>query len=150
MRFLVGPLCTALLIAAMGCSQVFDFERARRILRRSAPPTVPVRFEAQLADLPAPEGLRAASGELRRVPLRWEPLLAGDIAGYVVERAASREGAFEQRVTLGGRLTTTHVDACAHSPTLGDTRGDCHAHSNVSRTRGGPRLGFSAGDRTHA
>ena len=112
MRYLVGALCTALLSAATGCSQVFDFERAKRMLRRSPPPTAPALFAAPLADLPAPHGLRATSGELRRVPLRWDPLLAGDIAGYVVEGSDHPEGPFNQLVTLAGRLTTTHVDAC--------------------------------------
>jgi hypothetical protein len=116
MRFLTGALCLTLLSAATGCSQVFDFERAKRMLRRSPPPTAPALFAATLADLPAPHGLRATSGELRQVPLRWEPLLAGDIAGYVIERSASREGPFDQLATLAGPLTTTHVDACTPPP----------------------------------
>jgi hypothetical protein len=116
MRFLAGALCIALLSTATGCSQVFDFERAKRMLRRSPPPTAPALFASALADLPAPHGLRATSGELRQVPLRWEPLLAGDIAGYVIERSDSREGPFDQLATLAGRLTTTHIDACAPPP----------------------------------
>jgi len=62
------------------------------------------------ADLPAPEGLRAASGELRLVPLVWEPQLVGDIGGYVVERAPERDGHFEQLGRIRGRLTTTYLD----------------------------------------
>jgi fibronectin type 3 domain-containing protein len=62
------------------------------------------------ADLQAPEGLRAASGELRMVPLKWEPLLVGDVGGYVVERASERDGRFEQLARIPGRLTTTYLD----------------------------------------
>ncbi len=62
------------------------------------------------ADLPAPEGLRATSGELRMVPLKWEPLLVGDIGGYVIERAAERDGPFERLTKISGRLTTTYLD----------------------------------------
>jgi fibronectin type 3 domain-containing protein len=62
------------------------------------------------ADLPAPEGLRATSGELRMVPLKWEPLLTGDIGGYVIERAAERDGHFEQIAKVSKRLTTTYLD----------------------------------------
>jgi len=66
--------------------------------------------EDLVADLPAPESLRAVSGELRLVPLTWEPLLLGDVGGYVVERAPSREGPFETLAQLSGRLATTYVD----------------------------------------
>jgi len=62
------------------------------------------------ADLPAPEGLHAISGELRMVPLKWEPLLVGDVAGYVVERASERDGSFEQLAKIPGRLTTAYLD----------------------------------------
>jgi len=68
-------------------------------------------FDAEpAADLPAPDGLRAISGELRIVPLKWEPVLVGDVGGYVIERASEREGRFEQRAKVAGRLTTTFVD----------------------------------------
>jgi hypothetical protein len=62
------------------------------------------------ADLPTPENLRAISGELRAVPLAWEPLLAGDVAGYRVERAAAPEGPFEILAEVQGRLSTLYVD----------------------------------------
>jgi hypothetical protein len=62
------------------------------------------------ADLQAPEGLHAASGELRMVPVKWEPLLVGDVGGYVVERAPERDGLFEQLARIPGHLTTTYLD----------------------------------------
>jgi hypothetical protein len=62
------------------------------------------------ADLQAPEGLHATSGELRMVPVKWEPLLVGDVGGYVIERAPERDGRFEQLASIPGRLTTTYLD----------------------------------------
>jgi fibronectin type 3 domain-containing protein len=73
--------------------------------REETPPEVPELSVEPTADLPAPEGLRAISGELRMVPLKWEPLLVGDIGGYVVERAPARDGHFEQLARVSGRLT---------------------------------------------
>jgi fibronectin type 3 domain-containing protein len=66
--------------------------------------------EEPAADLQAPEGLRAASGELRMVPLKWEPLTTGDVGGYVVERASERDGHFEELTRIPGRLATTYLD----------------------------------------
>ena len=34
----------------------------------------PALHRSPHADLPSPEGLRAGSGELRSVPLKWDPL----------------------------------------------------------------------------
>jgi hypothetical protein len=76
---------------------------------REAGPKVS-EFAAESADLQAPEGLHAISGELRMVPLKWEPLLVGDVGGYVVERASKRDGSFEQLARIPGRLTTTYLD----------------------------------------
>ena len=78
--------------------------------QRETPPEVSELAVDPAADLQAPEGLRAASGELRMVPLKWEPLLVGDVGGYVVERAAERDGRFEQLARIPGRLTTTYLD----------------------------------------
>jgi fibronectin type 3 domain-containing protein len=75
-----------------------------------APPDVAEFSATFTADLPAPEGLSATSGELRAIPLKWEPLLVGDIGGYVVERAAERDGHFEELVRIPGRLETIYVD----------------------------------------
>ena len=44
------------------------------------------------------------------VPLKWEPLLVGDVGGYLVERASERDGLFEQLARIPGRLTTTFID----------------------------------------
>jgi len=78
--------------------------------REEAPPEVSEFSVEPTADLPAPEGLGATSGELRMVPLKWEPLWMGDIGGYVVERAPARDGHFEQLARVSERLTTTYLD----------------------------------------
>jgi len=44
------------------------------------------------------------------IPLKWEPLLVGDIDGYVIERAPDRDGHFERLARIPGRLTTTYLD----------------------------------------
>ncbi len=75
-----------------------------------APPEVSELAVEPTADLQAPEGLHATSGELRMVPLKWEPLLVDDVGGYVVERASERDGHFEQLARIPGRLTTTYLD----------------------------------------
>lgn len=95
---------------ASGCQTAFDLERARGLFEREEAPPVPVLVEAPEPTLPAPEGLRATTGELRRVPLRWDPVLDGDVAGYVVERAPGDEGPFERVAVLPGRFQTAWVD----------------------------------------
>lgn len=70
------------------------------------------------ATIPAPDGLRAASGELRAIPLKWDPMFRRDVAGYLVERAAAREGPFRRVARIEGRLVTATLD---RSETDGET-----------------------------
>jgi fibronectin type 3 domain-containing protein len=100
------------LLALAACSASLDVDRARRVLRPPRPPEVPPLVEAA-ADLPAPEGLRATSGELRAVPLQWDPLLTPRVAGYAVERAASPDGTFVRIGALIGNAETAFVDGGA-------------------------------------
>ena len=106
----------ALAVALSGCGVSLDLERARRLLRGSAEPALPVLRESPPAQLPAPEGLRASSGELRKVPLQWDPLLRGDVGGYVIERSLERNGRFERIAAVAGRATTAYVDTGASAP----------------------------------
>ena len=106
-RTLRGAWAIALGLSLSGCA--IDFGWLSRA-EREAPPEVSELAVEPAADLQAPEGLRAASGELRMVPLKWEPLLVGDVGGYVVERASERDGRFEQLARIPGRLTTTYLD----------------------------------------
>jgi len=102
-----GIWAIALGLSLSGCAMDFGWPH----LTREEAPTGVAEFSAEPgADLPAPEGLRATSGELRMIPLKWEPLLVGDIAGYLVERASERDGRFEPLARVPDRLTTTYID----------------------------------------
>jgi hypothetical protein len=97
----------ALGVLATGCASGIDWPSI------SWPESIsetPALREEPAADLAAPENLRATSGELRSVPLKWEPLLTGDVAGYLVERSPTREGPFERIAQIPGHLATTYVD----------------------------------------
>jgi fibronectin type 3 domain-containing protein len=56
------------------------------------------------------------SGELRKVPLKWDPLLAGDVGGYLVERAPTRAGPFARLAPIAGALATTYIDHITSAP----------------------------------
>jgi fibronectin type 3 domain-containing protein len=76
-------------------------------------------------DLSAPRDLEARSGELRKIPLTWTPLLSGDVAGYLVERSDDGEQ-FERISSVAGRFSSTFVDgedsrAAADEPADGAT-----------------------------
>ncbi len=109
-----GACATALGLLLSGCAT--DFAWLPTAGRESSPDVTEVALESTV-DLQAPEGLRAASGELRMIPLKWEPLLVGDVGGYVVERAAERDGPFEELARIPRRLTTTYLDRNTVPPT---------------------------------
>ena len=125
-------LVTTLVLAGTGCQSALDTERARRFFEREPRPEVPelVEVAEDEATLPVPGGLRATAGLLRRVPLRWDPVLDGDVAGYVVERAPGPEAAFQRVAVLPGRFRTLWIDEgsdlsakpdrAAATPGLGD------------------------------
>ena len=102
-----GACAIALGLSLSGCAM--DFGWLSGVGRESSPEVSELALESAV-DLQAPEGLRAASGELRMVPLKWEPLLVGDVGGYVIERASKRDGHFEQLARIPKRLTTTYLD----------------------------------------
>ena len=66
--------------------------------------------EAPPARIGAVEGLRTLSGELRAIPLRWDPLLAGDVGGYAVERATAADGPYQRIAIVMGRFQTATTD----------------------------------------
>lgn len=106
-------LGTALCLIGMigvGCSFTLDTERAGALFRSNGLPAAPVLRDEPPAKLPAPRDLRATDGQLRQIPLEWDPVLKGDVAGYVVERALEEEGRFWRVATLSDRFATTVVD----------------------------------------
>ncbi|MCH8084536.1 MAG: hypothetical protein IH885_09910, partial [Myxococcales bacterium] len=102
-----GACAIALGLSLSGCAM--DFGWLSGVGREGSPEVSELALESAV-DLQAPEGLRAVSGELRMVPLKWEPLLVGDVGGYVIERASERDGHFEQLARIPKRLTTTYLD----------------------------------------
>jgi fibronectin type 3 domain-containing protein len=109
-RFAARVTGVALGLALSACAAGFDVDRARRAFQGSEVAAAPTLIETPSAELPAPEGLRAVSGELRSVPLKWDPLLTAEAGGYAIERALDREGEFERIAVIPGRSTTSFVD----------------------------------------
>ena len=107
--------------AATGCAGMLDLDRARAVFGRAPETELPELTPTPAAGLPAPEGLRATSGQFRAVPLKWDPLLAGDVGGYVVERARERAGPFLALAPVPGRALTAFVDEGGASASLADS-----------------------------
>jgi hypothetical protein len=97
----------ALAICGCALSPEVDATWGRWVERRAASP--PLLAEPP-ADLPAPENLRATSGGFRSVRLEWDPVLAGAVGGYAVERSFLSDGPFERIAVTPGRFATLHVD----------------------------------------
>lgn len=103
-------LAVCCLAASLGCAAALDVERVRSVLANEKQPEAPVLSEAPPARLGAVEGLRTVSGELRSVPLRWDPVLAGDVGGYAIERATRAEGPFQRIAVVLGRFSISYHD----------------------------------------
>jgi fibronectin type 3 domain-containing protein len=129
----VTSACARALLAVLAlwlgtaCATSLDLERARSVFTRRPQPETPVLLAGPPSALPAPEGVIATSGQLREVPLQWEPVITGDVGGYVVDRAFAASGPFARVAVLAGRNTTLWVDrgsaegAAATAPSaLGD------------------------------
>ncbi|MCX7819065.1 MAG: fibronectin type III domain-containing protein [Kiritimatiellae bacterium] len=83
------------------------------------PPSEPVRVMTLPPPAPIAD-LRAASDEVRCVPLRWTASPEGDVTGYEIERRAPGEDAFRLLVTVQGRLSTNHLDGLRDPGNLKD------------------------------
>jgi fibronectin type 3 domain-containing protein len=105
------PLWIALALAlGTGCAGGLDFAGMQGALASGPRPAAPALIEGSPIALPPPEGVSAMSGELRTVPLRWDPVIGGDVGGYLVERAFAAEGPFTRVAVLAGSNTTLWVD----------------------------------------
>jgi fibronectin type 3 domain-containing protein len=106
-RFVLHGLIAAM---ATGCANGTPF--AVPWLGASEPPPAPepVLVYSPPADLPAPDSVRATSGEYREIPLRWNPVLIPGVAGYVVEGALDPSGPWRVRATLRDRGVLGWVD----------------------------------------
>lgn len=105
-----STLLLALASAVLGCQTFLDLERARGLVRPSAADEIPVLVETPAADLAEVDGLTAVQDELRAVPLRWQPVLAGEVAGYSIERALSERGDYVRVGSVAGRYRSAWVD----------------------------------------
>ncbi len=116
MRHATPILVLSVGLASAGC--VSGLPSAASLIE-TAPEAPPIR-EDLAGTLPAIEGLLALSGELRAIPLRWQPVLAGPVAGYLVERAASEDGEFERAAVIADGFVARWVDRGAGSSGLLD------------------------------
>jgi fibronectin type 3 domain-containing protein len=95
---------------ALGCATALDVEGITRAVNPERAPQAPALSDARPTRLAAPEGLRSRSGELRAIPLKWDPVLAGPVAGYAVERSLTKKNHFQRIATLPERFATSFVD----------------------------------------
>ncbi len=126
----VRAAALACALLALGCGATFDLERVREVVRGTPRPEMPVLHETPPATLPAPTGLHAASGQLRQVPLTWDPLPTAAAEGYVIERSLAAAGPFERIGVRADRFQTSLSDqgfdlgvkskSAAGGPGLGD------------------------------
>src|SRR5262249_23633418 len=105
-----AALALALALLALGCESAPHFQGAANFLRSAEAEKPVILREKPASELPAPEGLRAVSGELRMVPLKWDPVLLGDVGGYVIERSLREKGDFQRVGTSLDRFATSFVD----------------------------------------
>jgi len=104
----------------LGCANNLDVDRARALFGYKAALPAPPLQETPASDLAPVDGLVARSGELRQIPLGWEPVLSGDVAGYAVERAPQLQGPFQRVGSVMGRFSTVWLDEGHPGDGLGD------------------------------
>ncbi len=105
-----ASLLASVAAAALGCATSLDVSEMREKLAPRGPEPGPTLSETPNTALSAVEGLRAQSGELRAIPLRWDASHEGEVAGYIIERSASPDGPFAYIATLADRFQTVYVD----------------------------------------
>jgi fibronectin type 3 domain-containing protein len=106
------PLAAGVLVlSAVACAAPLPLaDPTWKVLRRAPKSPLASLESVPSAEIPPPEGLRSTSGQPRSVPLKWDPLLTGEVAGYVVERAPAREGPFARLTAVHGHLSTIYID----------------------------------------
>ena len=73
------------------------------------------------SDLLPPESLHVTSNADRQIALAWDPVLVGDVAGYVILRAAGNgEGSFKRVGMTPSRFGTVFIDPGETAGALGD------------------------------
>ncbi len=115
-RLAVALLCVVAMAAVLGCA-VLPSSAPETSTEEEPPPSLV--FEPP-AELPPPEGIVATTGLYRKIPLRWDPVLMPDVAGYLVESSYERDGPFFARIALQNRGTLAWVDRDEANAPLGD------------------------------
>lgn len=72
------------------------------------------------SDLPAPEGMMVSSTTDRQIALAWDPVLVGDVAGYLILRASVPGEEFAALDRTRSRFDTIFVDRGDAPGSLGD------------------------------
>ncbi len=141
-RLLLAPLALA---AALGCATSLDLGEMRDKLAPRGPEPTPELSRDPNVALGRVEGVRALSGELRAIPLRWDASREAEVSGYVVERSPTAEGPFVYIATLADRFQTVYVDQgrdLAPKRTLGFASGGlAHGETYYYRVRSFDRAG---------
>lgn len=104
----------ALLGACTGCASL---PRPDDLLQRIRPRTVSLD---PASDLPAPKGVLVTSTSGRQVALAWDPVLVGDVAGYLVLRASGADADLVALEPTRSRFETVFVDTGDSPGSLGD------------------------------
>lgn len=111
----------AFALAATACTSWAPFGSSWFGAPEPGAPPEPALVYNPPADLPAPEAVRATSGQYREITLRWNPVLIPGVAGYVIEGAVSAAGPFRVRATLRDRGVLAWVDRGEPEEPLGDS-----------------------------
>ncbi len=98
-----GRCALVLLLAALGCAGL------RERLEQAVAPEQGIDFDRP-TDLVAPEGMRVTSTPDRELALAWEPVLVGDVVGYVITRAREASGPYLQVGRTSSRFETVFID----------------------------------------
>lgn len=103
-------LATAALALAGCAGAALDLAGPGRALRGSAREPDRILVESPPAELVGPTGIRATRGELREISVTWDPVVSGQVAGYVVERSLDETGPFSRIAILNDRFETGLLD----------------------------------------
>ena len=106
-----AQLAAFALVAALGCASSLDLARVKDAIEPLGPEAGPALSDSPNVALAKVEGVRAMSGELNAIPLRWDASREAEVAGYVVDRAPNADGPFALIARLSDRFRTVYVDS---------------------------------------
>ena len=98
-------LCCAAAVALVSCAVLPE-----ELVGSVFPSKVELVFHPP-SDLPAPERARVTSNEDRQIALAWNPVLVGDVAGYVILRALSPQDS-SPVFTISVKAPSASSEAC--------------------------------------